>query len=423
MALHDSLTDWGIVSRSMGGRRFSTAVTVASVAVAVGVMTLLLSMKASGRSSFERGTGNAQMLISREPGALTSVLNSMFYADAPGNDIPWRDFEALRDSYPFAWAIPTALGDSYRQLPVMATTTEFFTRFEPAAGEPFAVREGRLFERPFEVVLGAEAARRTNLSIGSVINLYHGAPRQAGTHEHTEFDYTVVGILAPTGSPHDRALFTDLESGWTLHAHDRRLTELGSGTVTTPADVADADRRITGVYASLGPRTAALTQVLSALRRDPDWTVAQPADTVRGLFAIVSSVDQILVAMAAAVLLSSGVSIMLALYNSMEQRRKQVAVLRVLGASRWRVSNLVLTESAAIGLMGGVIGVLLSVALGLAVSGALEARLGLVIRPSLPLDGYLAMVLGTVAISMAAGVAPAVVAYRTAVVRHLRPIG
>jgi putative ABC transport system permease protein len=418
-----ALTDWGIVSRSMGGRRFSTGVTVASVAVAVGLMTLLLSMKTSGRQAFERGTGNAQMLISRESGALTSVLNSMFYADAPGADIPWADFERLRSEFPFAWAVPTALGDSYRGLPVMATDETFFTQFQPATGESFEITEGRLFERPFEVVLGAEAARRTNLRVGSVINLYHGAPRQVSTHVHTEFDYTVVGVLRPTGSPHDRALFTDLPSSWTLHAHDRRLAEMGADAVTTPDDVVPADRKITGVYASLGPRTAALTQVLSTLRRDPNWTVAQPADTVRGLFAIVSSVDQILVAMAAAVLISSGVSIMLALYNSMEQRRRQVAVLRVLGASRWRVSNLVLTESAAIGLMGGAAGVLLGVVFGVVVSGVLEARLGLVVRPSLPLDGYLAMILATVAVSMAAGVAPAVLAYRTAVVRHLRPIG
>lgn len=417
-----AMTDWSIVSRSMSGRRFSTVVTVASVAVAVALMTLLLSMKASGRAAFERGTGNAQMLISRESGALTSVLNSMFYADAPGADIPWADFERLRESYPFAWAIPTAFGDSYRGLPVMATTEEFFTRFQPAPGEPFKMREGRWFEAPFEIVLGADAAKRTNLRIGSVINLFHGAPRSPTAHAHTEFDYTVVGILDFTGSPHDRALFTDLESSWTLHAHDRRLIEFGSAVVTTPADLLDSDRRITGVYASLGSRTAALTQILSALRRDPDWTVAQPADTVRGLFAIVSSVDQLLVAMAAAVFVSSGVSIMLALYNSMEQRRKQVAVLRVLGASRWRVSNLVLTESAAIGLMGGAAGVLLGIASGVLVSGVLEARLGLVVRPSLPLDGYLGMVLATVVVSMVAGVAPAVLAYRTPVVRHLRPM-
>ncbi|RMH26210.1 MAG: ABC transporter permease [Planctomycetota bacterium] len=418
-----ALTDWNIVSRSMTGRLFSTAVTVLSVGVAVALMTLLLSMKASGRAAFERGTGNAQMLISREPSALTSVLNSMFYADAPGGPIPWADFEQLRDSYPFAWAIPTQLGDSYRGLPVMATTTEFFTAFQPAAGESFRVAEGRLFEKPFEIVLGAEAAERTNLTVGSVINLSHGAPRQPGTHVHNEFDYEVVGILGFTGSPHDRALFTDLESSWTLHAHDRRVDQLGDGVKTTPADIQESDKLITGIYASLGPRTAALTQVLSELRRDPDWTVAQPADTIRGLFSIVSSVDQILVAMAAAVLVSSGVSIMLALYNSMEQRRRQVAVLRVLGASRWRVFNLVLTESAAIGLMGGAAGVLGGIVFGTVVSGILEARLGLVVRPSLPVDGYLAMVLGTIVLAMLAGVAPAVLAYRTPVVRHLRPIG
>lgn len=419
-----ALTDWGIVSRSMSGRRFSTGVTVASVAVAVALMTLLLSMKTSGRQAFERGTGNAQMLISREPGPLASVLNSMFYADAPGNDIPWADFERLRDSYPFAWAIPTAFGDSYRGLPVLATTAAFFTDFQPAQGEPFELREGRLFENNFELVLGAEAARRTNLRVGSTVNVFHGAPRSPDAHPHDEFDYTVVGILEPTGSPHDRALFSDLESSWILHAHDRRVDQLGADVpLTTAADLVDADRRITAVYASIGRRTAALTQILSALRRDPEWTVAQPADTVRGLFQIVSGVDQILVAMAAAVLVSSGVSIMLALYNSMEQRRKQVAVLRVLGASRWRVSNLVLTESAAIGLMGGAIGVLLGVVLGVVVSGVLEARLGLVVRPRLPIDGYLAMVLATVVLAMLAGVAPAVRAYRTAVVRHLRPIG
>ncbi|MEM9372583.1 MAG: ABC transporter permease [Planctomycetota bacterium] len=418
-----ALTDWNIVSRSMGGRRFSTGVTVLSVAVAVALMTLLLSMKASGRAAFERGTGNAQMLITKEPSALASVLNSMFYAGAPGAPIEWSEFEDLRNAYPFAWAVPTQLGDSYRGLSVMATTGEFFTAFEPASGESFEVARGRLFEGPFEIVIGAEAAERTNLVLGDVINLYHGTPRQPGTHVHLEYDYEVVGVLGFTGSPHDRALFTDLESSWVLHAHDRRMAAMGDDVVTTVDDLIDADRQITGIYASLGPRTAALTQILSALRRDPDWTVAQPADTIRGLFAIVSSVDQILVAMAVAVMISSGVSIMLALYNSMEQRRRQVAVLRVLGASRMRVFNLVLTESAAIGLMGGAVGVLLGIVFGTVVSGVLEARLGLVVRPSLPLDGYLGMVLATIALAMLAGVAPAVLAYRTAVVKHLRPIG
>jgi putative ABC transport system permease protein len=181
--------------------------------------------------------------------------------------------------------------------------------------------------------------------------------------------------------------------------------------------------KITAIYASLGPRKAALTQVLSTLRRDPNWTVANPADSVGGLFKIVSNIDQVLLAMAIAVMLSSGVSILLALYNSMEQRKRQVAVLRVLGASRTRVFGLVLTESAIIGLIGGAAGVLVALLGGMLVTKVLAQRVGIVVEPALPIDGYFMIVLASVALSCIAGAIPAFVAYRTSVVRALQPAG
>jgi len=419
-----ALSDWRIVTRSIDARRFSSVTTIVTVAVAVALMTLLLSMKASGRDAFSRGTGNAQMVVSRDPSALTSVLNNLFYADAPGNPIPWSDYESLVASYPFAWAEPTVLGDSYRGHHVMGVRRSFFVHFEPVAGEPFEIAGGAVFDDDFELVLGAAAARSTGLSVGDELSIAHGTPRQKGAHTHDTYTYTVVGVLAPSGSAHDRAIFSSLASAWILHAHDRVLDELGAGAPRTMrADLIDEDMKITGVIASLGPRRAALNQVLSAIRSDPNWTVAQPADTVRRLFEIVGSVDQLLIAMGVAVLLSSGVSIMVALYNSMEQRRRQIAVLRVLGASRARVFNLVLSESALIGLLGGALGVVLGIAAGWVVKGILEARLGLVVQPALPIDGYLMMVLATVALSSLAGIAPALVAYRMSVVRALRPIG
>jgi putative ABC transport system permease protein len=418
-----AMSDWGIVMRSMRSRSFSTVMTVITVGVAAALMTLLISMRSAGENAFQRGTGNVQILVSKEPGPLSSVLNSMFYAEAPGNPISMEQYDELVDSYPFAWAIPTQLGDSYRSSSVMATTTQFFEDFEPATGEPWELEIGEYFDEPMEVVFGADAAKEHTIELGDKVSLDHGSPGTAGSHVHDEFLLTVVGILKPTATAHDRAVFTSLESSWILHAHDRRETVFGHTVQTDINDITGDDRKITGIYASIGSRKAALVQVLSALRLDPNWTVANPADTVGSLFAIVSNIDELLLAMAVAVMISSAVSILVALYNSMEQRRRQIAILRVLGATKFRVFNLVLTESAAIGLIGGVLGIALALVGGIAVSTILQARVGIVIHPSLPIDGYLMILLSTIALSSIAGVIPAMLAYRTSVIKSLRPIG
>lgn len=423
------MSDFSIVLRSMRSRMFSTVTTCATVAVAVALMIVLVSMQSAGRAAFERGSGNMHLLVSKDASPLVSVLNGVFYANAPRAPIAWEQYEAIAGNFPFAWAIPTQLGDSYRDRPVLATTSGFFTEFEPVAGEPWEVAEGRLFERAFEVVVGSRAARETGLAVGDVIYVTHGMTSEA--HVHHEYAFEVVGVVAATGSPHDRALFVDLMSSWILHAHDRRLAEaddVSNVPLTTAADVRDADRLITGIYARVITRpgmdaSAVLQQVFDGLRRDTSITVASPSAQVRQLFAIVGDINLILVGMSVVVLVSSGVSIMLALYNSMEQRRRQVAIMRVLGCSRGRVFRLVVTESAMIGLIGGVAGAVLSIVGSWAVSGVMRARVGVRVEPSLALEWVLAIVLAAVYLSALAGVAPAMIGYRTSVARHLRPVG
>jgi putative ABC transport system permease protein len=185
---------------------------------------------------------------------------------------------------------------------------------------------------------------------------------------------------------------------------------------------------ITGIYLRVITRagqdaSAALPMVFEMLRQDPTITAAAPTDQIRRLFAIVSNIDQIFVAMAAVVMISSGIAIMLALYNSMEQRRRQIAVLRVLGCSRARVFGLVVTESAILGVLGAAVGVGLALAGGFAVAAVLKERLGLVVEPTLPLEITLVVMLATVALASAAGIIPALMAYRTSVAKNLRPIG
>ena len=484
------MNDLTIVLRSMRARMFSTCTTVAMVAVAVALILVLLTLQQSGRRAFERGTGNMHLLVSADASPLVAVLNSVFYANPPRRPLTWAQYESLQRIAPFEYAIPVQYGDSYRNLPVLATTRAFFDSFQPDPNESWSLAEGRFFDKPFEVVVGAAAARETGLKVGQVIHLAHGAPQSRLTgnpdamrpHVHGEFDYKVVGILKPTGGSHDRALITDLNSAWIIHAYDRRERAAGTarepatdnaaaddhdhahddhanddhahddhghddharddhahddhdhdghdhapaGPPLTEADLTDADRLITGVYLRLVTRAGSdtpgnLPAVFDQLRRDATLTVAQPTQEISTLFRIVGGMNRVFLAIAACVLVSSAISILLALYNSMEQRRQQIAILRVLGASRSRVFGLVTAESILIGLFGSICGMALAlIGAGLAAEWLrtqVGVSVGAVIEPRVAVG----VLLVTVLLAALAGVIPAARAYTTPVAKNLRP--
>lgn len=418
------MNDLRVVVVSLKARSLSSAVTMGSVAVAVALLLTMLSLRSAGFQAFQRGTGTTHLLVSADSSPLVAVLNNIFYANPPANPISWSKYGEIRSGFPYAWAIPTQQGDSFRGFPVCATAPEFFTLFEPVRGEPWRVREGRLPQGNFEICLGATAAAGTGLRVGQQVRLTHGAGSDHG-HEHAEYPYTVVGILQPTGSAHDRAVFTDLESSWILHAHDRRERE-GKEGLTTAADLTDADRLITGILLRLPTRpgsdgSAAIQQQFDTLRRDTSIVVAQPAQQIDRLRSIVGNVDSLFIALGVAVLVSSGISILLALYNSMAERRRQIAVLRALGLPRSRVQGMIIAEACLIGLGGGVAGVVLSVVGGLAAAAMLKARIGLVVQPDVDPRGVLIVLAGAVVLAGCAGILPAVLAYRTPVADHLRP--
>ncbi len=422
------MDDFTIVIKSLRARMFSTITTSATVAVAVALLLVLLGLRDSGRQAFNRGAGNMHLLISASGSELESVLDGIFYANAPNNFIPWAKYEQISQSQPWAYAIPVQMGDSYRGLPVIASTREFFDIYEPSLGQPWTLAEGRFFEDTWELVVGAQAARTTGLQIGDILALTHGTGSSDAAHVHKEFEFTVVGIAEVTGSPHDRALMSTLEGSWVLHAHDRRLSEDPTAGITTVDDIEEHDKLITGIYARVFTRpgrnsSAALQSVHYQLRLDPQITAVSPSAQITKLLGIVSNIDQIFLAMAGAVLLSSGIAIMLALYNSMEQRRRQIAVLRVLGCSKGRVFSMVMTESAMLGLAGSVAGVAIAFVGAQFVAGIMKSRLGLVIEPGLGIEWVLFTIVATVLLASLAGVVPSMMAYRTSVSRALRPLG
>lgn len=458
-----AMTDWTIIKSSMRARWVSTVVTVLLVAVSVALLLVLLSMRHAGERAFSRGSGNAHLIVSRDNAPLLTVLNQLFYKELPPRSLAWKEYQTLASNAPYEWAIPTQLGDSYKGQPVLATLPEFFTEFQPIDGQPWKLDErrsggrgapaggARFLKETFDLVLGAQAARATGLSIGDHVHLTHGAAnsRDGGGgghagHVHDEFSFTVVGILEPTGSAHDRAIFAHLNAAWLMHALDKREAAEGHShdehdhdhdhahdhdhePPIKLLDLTDADRLVTGVLLRVATRpgmntSAAIQSVFDQLRRDPTISVAQPVQQITFLFRIVSSVDQILLAMAAAVMVSAGISVFLSLYNSMSERRRQIAILRVLGSSASRIFGLVLTESALIGLMGAAAGAVLSVGASYLVSEVMFTRLGLLIEPTFGAEWVLAVMVGAVMVSAVAGIAPALAAYRTSVADNLKPI-
>ncbi len=446
-----AFSDWTIIRRSMTARMFSTATTVLLVGVAVALLLVLLMLRASAPKAFERGTGNMHLLISAEPSPLESVLKGVFLTQPPRRSIEWSKFQSLKESLTTGrsgYAIPTQLGDSYRGMHVLATTREFFDKFEPNPGEPWAFSGGKPFEHAFDLVLGSAAARATGLKVGDTLSLTHGT--EEGAHVHDEFRHTVVGVLKPTGSSFDRSLIGDLRGAWIIHAFDKRERdeheneehthdepahddehahdEHSHEPPMTESDLTDADRLITGVYVRLQTRegsdvAANLPQIFDLLRRDPSITVASPRQEIDRLFRTISNIDRLFIAMAVVVVLGSGMAIMLALYNSMEQRRRQIAVLRVLGASRARVFGLILTESALIGVLGTALGVALALVGANAAGEVLKRMVGIHIQAGLPLRTLIVVAVGTLILACLAGVIPGVMAYRTSVAKNLRPLG
>ena len=459
------MSDIRLIMRSLLGRPTSTIVTILLIGIAVALLLSMRSLREAGRDSFTRGVGNAHLIVSAESSPLVTVLNGLFYANPPRAPISQAKVSEIVDGFPWAMAIPTQLGDSFLGHPVVATTPAFIDTFEPAPGEPWRMAKGRNFEGPFEVVLGSRVARETGLDLGARLFLTHGTGRsrergdpiaigpsidgtdvaadglEAGGghdhghdhihcdeegHVHDEVVFEVVGILEPSGTHHDRVVVGDLEGGWLVHAFDRRAAE-GRPEPTSVDDLEEADRLVTGLLLRTPTRAgrgsaAIVQQAFDRLRRDPTITVASPSTQVDNLFGIVADLDAVFLALGAGILVSGAFSVMLALWNSMELRRRQIAMLRVLGCTRGRVLGLVLTESALIGLLGAGAGVLLAVAGGDLAAGLLASRTGVVIEPSVEIRGAILISAATVVLASLAGLAPAVRAYRTPVADNLRPL-
>ena len=342
-------------------------------------------------------------------------MSSVFQLDQPTGNIPLPMIDLLRNNMMVRRAVPVSLGDNVGGFRIVGTTVQYGEIYDAKTAQ------GGWWTAPMQAVIGSEAERHLHYKIGQTFVGDHGlAP---GGETHKDSPYRVVGILKSTGAVIDRLVLTDTASVWKVHEHENleHLEALNAGRPVDPHDIdkSPSGRQVTAVLVKYRSAMGALMlpRYVSSM---PDLQAASPAIETAHLTTLLGTGAEVLRAFAVGLLALSAVGFFVALYAAVSQRRRELALLRALGAHPSLLFSLVALEGLALGLTGGILGIALG--RGAAIFAAHAAAKGG--GPSLPLPPLggidLAVIGGALVLSLLAAIAPGFVAYRTRPATALR---
>ncbi len=443
---------WHIAWSYLWSRKLPTSLTIASVALAVGLISSVLTLREETRKRFEEEGQAFDIVVGAKGSPLQLVLSCVYFMDVPTGNILYSDYERLRNHDDVAAAFPIGLGDTYRGFRIVGTISELFEYqwVNPVTNEPrrpFQLAQGRFFERPMEAVLGSTVARQNELNVGDTFVGTHGfmeLPEGMG-HVHGDWPYTVVGILKPSGSPNDRVVFCDLQSVWDIHgagrAQDAKDEEYrgpwrpgvqgdeahvehlpASGGRHGEGDAEDEPREVTAVLISL-QSPALRFQFEEFVNDDFNAMAARPVSQIAKLYdQLLGTAKTVLLAIGYLVVVISALSILIGLYLSILQRKRDLAIMRALGASSFEILGAVIIEAFWVTVLGIIAGWGLGSVVTAGIGVYLAQRFGLYVQAfGLTTDHLLAF--GTVAfVGLVAGILPAWQAYQTDVARDLSQV-
>jgi putative ABC transport system permease protein len=348
--------------------------------------------------------------------ALPLVLNTVFHVGQDAGTVPEDLWRGLEEDPRVARAVPLAFGDAFRGFRIVGTSERVFG-MEARHGAAVRVEEGAPFG-PFDpgapdwqAVIGPTVAAAAGLRVGDTFHAEHGLDERAEGDEHEEAPWRVVGVLARTGTAFDRAVLIPLEAFWAMEGHDAAA---GKGTEGGEP----AARQVSAVAVRVAS-PAFVVPLFQEIRASDRAVAARPLLEVRRLFEWVGNADRLLFAVSVLVVVVAAVGILVSMVNSMNERRRDAALMRALGARRRVVAGLVVGEAAATGAAGAVLGLVLGHALVAAGASSIAEWTGVPLAPALVGPADVLVLAGTVALCALAGLAPAVSAYRSDVASGL----
>jgi putative ABC transport system permease protein len=337
-------------------RPLAAALNLLLLSLGLASITLVLLVNHQIQQAFARDLAGIDVVVGAKGSPLQLILSGVFQIDTPTGNVPLADVQALQANPQVAKLIPISMGDSFKGYRIIGTTPDYVSHY---AG---VMASGALWQAPMQAVLGAKVARDTGLRVGDSFAGSHGLG--GGGHAHGQTPYTVTGVLAPGGSVMDRLILTPTESVWRVHEKDTALD-------AQDQKILEEEREVTLALIQYRSPLAAVT-FPRFINTTTDMQAAAPAVEISRLLGLIGIGADVLRAFAGVLLLTAGVSVFIALWSAVRERRADLALLRMLGAAPRQLAALLWYESVWLALLATLLGLAMGQGVAALVAVALD---------------------------------------------------
>ncbi|MEM6982969.1 MAG: ABC transporter permease [Pseudomonadota bacterium] len=395
--------------KSLLNRRASVLLTLLTIAISVMLLLSIERVRVDAKSSFSNTISGTDLIVGARTGDIQLLLSSVFRIGHTNNGVSWQSYQYITKQRGVKWSIPISLGDSHKGQAVLGTTLDYFKHYRFAKKQPLVFEQGQAFSSINEVVIGSEVASKLAYKIGDEIVISHGMGNTS-FHHHDDNPFKVVGILKPTGTPVDKTLHVPLAAielihGGGHHDHDDHHDHSSHALIGHPKQITAF---LMGFDSPL--YTLQIRRNINQYKQEPLLAI-MPTVTLKELWEMLAIIEKILLLFSFVVVIISLLGMLTTLLANLNQRRRELAILRSVGARPWQLFSLISMESLLTTFLGCLVGCTLFYALMGTTAGYLQSQAGVSINISMLSDYELTLIGVIMAAGFIIGLIPATRAY------------
>jgi putative ABC transport system permease protein len=409
--------------KSAWNRRYTLGLTMIAVALSVTLLLGIERLRHDAHEGFAQSVSGTDLVVGPRSSPIQLLLYAVFHLGEATNNMEWTSVQSIAKDPAVAWVIPLSLGDSHKGFPVLATDADYFAHFQYGDHHRLELVQGRPFHNLYDAVLGAEVAEKLGYKLGDKIILSHG---MSGTRltEHTDKPFHIVGILAHTGTPVDRTVHISLAAMEAIHLDWQGGAPIPGFAI--PPELASkfdlTPKTVTAMLVGLKNRIQvfSLQREIASFEAEPLMAIL-PGVALDQLWSLMSVAERVLLAVSGLVVAVSLTGLVAVVLAGLNERRRELAILRSVGAGPRHLIFLLTLEGAAVTVGGALLGVLLLTLLAAIIGPWAELRYGVVVHVAIPGREELKLLALVVATGTLASLLPGLRAYRMALADGLTP--